>query len=76
MKGLIYYQLVAKGRYALFEEKTKIHSKAIFTSPDLAEGYIPEFKKKVSTPLDAKDIFFLDTNKPIEIKIVPLEVYK
>jgi hypothetical protein len=67
-----FYQLIAKGTYALFDEKGRCHSKVIFENKDeITEEVINDFKRIVTTPIAEGDISYMDENG-LEIKIAEL----
>ena len=67
-----YYQLIAYGTYALFENSTvKVSSQQIFKSKEIAEKYKTVFKYSCLTPKDSNDLTYFD--KVDRIIIIELE---
>lgn len=69
-KSMKFYQLVAKGHYAMFEGIGKISSRHIFQSKEKAIAYTDEFKSLVEKPTCNEDLVYLVDAK---IYIVELE---
>lgn len=68
------YQLEATGHKARLEAWGAILSRQTFTSQEKATLHIPEFRKKVTTPLNEHDLDVLADNEHLTIEIRELEL--
>lgn len=69
MKG---YQIICKGKYALFNSNTKIHSKYIYlTYP--TQDIIDKFIISCTSPMNVEDLLWID-EKSVTTKVVEVEI--
>jgi hypothetical protein len=68
------YVMQAEGSLARLEGRQEVLCRKAFVNKESAELYKPQFRKDCVTPKDDLDLFVLDGDSPIMIKIGELEL--